>query len=189
EAAVRAGDDNDGVADGVIANMDNCHSAHDSGVGGVSTGSDTDKTGHLGKGAAIVANATWTGARRSDGRFLWHGNSYGSDFQSSQGAGIAATDCSNGTCVGAPTALGTQWIQFFVEKNKSFDYKTVSRRDFDRIFHESVAQYASIIGTSDPDLSAFRDAGGKLLVFHGTVSSNATRRMIIFLPETRLTPD
>lgn len=58
----------------------------------------------------------------------------------------------------------------FVEKNKTFDYNTISRRDFDRIFHASVVQYTSMLGTNDPDLSAFRDAGGKLMIFHGTVS-------------------
>ncbi|KAK7422750.1 hypothetical protein QQZ08_009375 [Neonectria magnoliae] len=168
KAAVNECDAIDGVVDGVISNMNDCHFDPFGSVGDVFNCSDTGKSVRLSRAAAIVANATWTGARSSDGRFLWYGNGYGSDFQSSQGAGIAATDCSDGTCVGAPTALGTQWIQFFVEKNKSFDYNTISRRDFDRIFHESVAQYTSIIGTADPDLSSFRDAGGKLLVFHGT---------------------
>lgn len=170
KAAVKACDGRDGVVDEVISNMDDCDYNPFDSVGNIFNCSDTGKATRLSVAAAIVANATWSGAQSSNGRFLWHGNGYGSDFQSSQGAGIAATDCSNGTCVGAPTPLGTQWIQMFVEKNKTFDYNTISRRDFDRIFHASVAQYTSMLGTNDPDLSAFRDAGGKLMVFHGTVS-------------------
>jgi hypothetical protein len=34
-----------------------------------------------------------------------------------------------------------------------------------------VQQYDSIVGTNDPDLSAFRDAGGKIVSYHGMVSS------------------
>ncbi|KAF7556431.1 hypothetical protein G7Z17_g1407 [Cylindrodendrum hubeiense] len=168
KAAVSACDARDGVVDEVISNLDDCHFDPFDSAGDIFNCSDTGKTTTLSAAAAIVANATWEGARTSDGRFLWYGNGYGSDFQSSQGAGIAATDCTNGTCVGAPTPLGTQWIQMFVEKNKSFDYNSISRLDFERIFHASVAQYTSMMSTNDPDLSAFRDAGGKLMMFHGT---------------------
>jgi hypothetical protein len=33
--------------------------------------------------------------------------------------------------------------------------------------HLGVQQYDSIIGTRDPDITAFRDAGGKMLTWHG----------------------
>jgi hypothetical protein len=34
--------------------------------------------------------------------------------------------------------------------------------------------YESIVGTNDPDLSEFRDRGGKLVGYHGTVSCPTT---------------
>jgi hypothetical protein len=38
---------------------------------------------------------------------------------------------------------------------------------FYRLFGESVRQFNKIIGTDDPNLSGFRDAGGKLLTWQG----------------------
>lgn len=36
------------------------------------------------------------------------------------------------------------------------------------LFQQSVLQYHAVIATDDPDLSAFRDAGGKVVFWHGT---------------------
>src|SRR5206468_1840394 len=35
------------------------------------------------------------------------------------------------------------------------------------IFRQSKNQFASIISTNDPDLTDFRDAGGKMITWHG----------------------
>lgn len=45
--------------------------------------------------------------------------------------------------------------------------------EFARLFHASVQQYNSIIGTSDADLSDYGEAGGKLITYHGLVSRNS----------------
>jgi feruloyl esterase len=36
------------------------------------------------------------------------------------------------------------------------------------LFQQSVLQYQAVIATDDPDLSGFRDAGGKVVFWHGT---------------------
>jgi hypothetical protein len=43
----------------------------------------------------------------------------------------------------------------------------MTNEEYFRILHLSRNQYASIIGTSDPDLSLFKARGGKLLTWHG----------------------
>ena len=170
-AVVEACDGLDGVVDGVISHMEECATKFDpfQHVGIEFECVELGRSVKLSHTAAIVANATWSGPQRADGRFLWHGIGYGSNFQGSSGAGIAATDCTTGKCVGAPTKLGTQWLQIFLEKNATFDFNTINRADFARLFHASVAEYTSTLGTRDPDLSAFRSAGGKIISFHGLV--------------------
>jgi len=38
---------------------------------------------------------------------------------------------------------------------------------FELLWRQSVEQYGAIIGTDDPDLSRFRDRGGKVIIYHG----------------------
>ncbi|KAM4067569.1 tannase and feruloyl esterase domain-containing protein [Hirsutella rhossiliensis] len=150
QVVVQACDGIDGVIDGVISQMEKCATRFDpfQHVGADLQCAELGRSVKLSRAAAIVANATWSGPRRSDGSFLWHG-------------------IGQGRCAGAPTPLGTQWLQLFLKKDPTFDVKTVTRADFDELFHASVAEYTSMLGTRDPDLSGFRDAGGKILGFHG----------------------
>ncbi|CAH0020355.1 unnamed protein product [Clonostachys rhizophaga] len=43
----------------------------------------------------------------------------------------------------------------------------MTMHQFNETFHRAAAEYASTIGTSNPDLDRFRDAGGKMITFHG----------------------
>jgi hypothetical protein len=47
------------------------------------------------------------------------------------------------------------------------DTAQLTYASFYRVFTQSVRQYNQGIGTNNPDLSAFRMAGGKLLSWHG----------------------
>ncbi|KAJ4031939.1 hypothetical protein NW761_012916 [Fusarium oxysporum] len=44
----------------------------------------------------------------------------------------------------------------------------MTREAFDTFAHEAVQRYESVIGTNDPDLTAFYKKGGKILGYHGT---------------------
>lgn len=84
--------------------------------------------------------------------------------------GLVSTTCgSNGTCTLNEVELVTDWIKLFIERNSSASVRYLTQEDYDRIAHASTQMYDSIIGTNDPDLSAFRDKGGKIVGFHGTV--------------------
>ncbi|KAH7009834.1 hypothetical protein EDB80DRAFT_838775 [Ilyonectria destructans] len=137
KAAVKACDGRDGVVDEAISNMDDCDFNLFDSVGNMFNFSDTGKATRLSGAAAIVANATWSGAQSFDDR----------------GQGLLL-----------PSAA-----MMFVEKNKTFDYTTISRRDFDRIFHASVAQYTSMLGHQ-----------------YRQVSENLYEQVIVRDPELRL---
>ncbi|KAF8536659.1 hypothetical protein BDD12DRAFT_982615 [Trichophaea hybrida] len=49
-------------------------------------------------------------------------------------------------------------------------------REYEGIFHAAVRVFSSIIGANDPDLTEFRDAGGKIIAYHGLVSLLQTER-------------
>jgi hypothetical protein len=61
-------------------------------------------------------------------------------------------------------------MTLFVEKNPRFDLKNISHQQYEEIFHAGGQEFASMIDTTDPDLSQFKESGGKILTFHGLVS-------------------
>ncbi|KAF7939337.1 uncharacterized protein EAE97_007417 [Botrytis byssoidea] len=114
---------------------------------------------------AMVAQAAWEGPRAEDGSFVW----YGLNPSCPLSTGTATTLCTDGNanCTGVPIPLPSEWINRFVVNNASFSLDNVTQQEFARLIHSSVQQYASIIGTADPDLSAFKETGGKILPWHG----------------------
>ncbi|KFA76230.1 hypothetical protein S40288_10299 [Stachybotrys chartarum IBT 40288] len=69
--------------------------------------------------------------------------------------GPAMMRCSsNSTCAGVSLGLGNT---------------NIIHEEFDRDVRESVRHYDPIIGTNDPDLTAFYHRGGKILSYHGMI--------------------
>ncbi|KFX99219.1 hypothetical protein O988_03980 [Pseudogymnoascus sp. VKM F-3808] len=168
-AGVSACDGLDGVVDGLVSNIEACDFDPFTLVGTVFNCSTTGTNITISKIAAEVANSTWAGPRTADGRFLWYGPNIGADLSGAlTGQGLAATTCSaNGTCVGAPNPLGTQWITLFIEKNPDFNLASMTHAQFDEIVHAGWQQYHSTVDTDDADLSRFKAAGGKMMTYHG----------------------
>jgi pimeloyl-ACP methyl ester carboxylesterase len=174
--AIATCDPLDGVTDGLISDPAACSFDPFSMVG--KTISCDNKTTIISNAAATIANLTWDGPRKANGESLHHGLDYqtllaGRGEPATGGAlGSAMTTCSsNGTCVGKPALLGEPWMKFFVKKDPSWDYtKIASVEEYARLFHASVQEFDSVYGAYDPDLSAFRDAGGKMISYHGMVS-------------------
>ncbi|KAI0599497.1 Tannase/feruloyl esterase [Biscogniauxia sp. FL1348] len=171
-AAVSACDRLDGVADAIIGDVAACRAAFDpfalvgTRVACNQTGGGRDVA--ISAAAAAVANATWSGAPS----VAAHGYNIGADLtgdgpRTLSGAGPAATNCTGEACVGAPNFLGPQWLSLFVAKDPDFAYGNLTLAEFDRLARQSAQQYTSLIGTGDADLTEFRDAGGKIVVFHG----------------------
>lgn len=81
--------------------------------------------------------------------------------------GVANTSCTENGCKSAPFQLGEDWIKYFLVQDPSFSMQNMTDTAYTQLFRYSVQQHQSIIGTNDPDLSAFREAGGKFIVAHG----------------------
>lgn len=177
-AAISACDGLDGVVDGLISDMDACFydpfTAVDTVIKNCSqTGTDIK----ISETAAVIANVSWTGARTVNGSFSWYGKSYGADLSGDLTTkGDAATVCSgNGTCIGDFSVInpsfGVDWIKYFVKGDANFNMVNMTHEEFDSIFHASFQRFNDIIGTTDPDLTAFKAGGGKMLAYHGLVSN------------------
>jgi hypothetical protein len=55
----------------------------------------------------------------------------------------------------------------FVVADPDFDPSTLSTDDFAKILAQSIAMYRSSLGSANPDLHHFHEAGGKLITWHG----------------------
>lgn len=163
-AATAACDNFDGVTDGIIAAPGLCNFDPHTVVGQTFYCTDSGTNRTISSEAATIALAAWTGPRSVDGKFEW----YGLNKDASLTFGWVGTNCSAaGTCKGQPFPIASSWIQFFVQKDPSFDVTNISFRQYDSIFRQSNNQFASILSTSDPDLTDFREAGGKMITWHG----------------------
>lgn len=64
--------------------------------------------------------------------------------------------------------LPDMWIPYFLKANPRFDINSVnSSTELTALISESLQKYGNIIESTNPDLSPFRNSGGKLLVWQG----------------------
>ena len=154
-AAVAACDGNDGVKDGVLEDPARC--AFDART---LVGQQAGTCGAFTEADAIVINKIWEGPKRRDGSFLWYGLSRGADFGGLSGTG--------GTpLVPRPNGITLDWWRYFLKQNPQWDPLTLTIGEYEQAWDQSVEQYNAVIGTDHPDLTAFRDRGGKIVMWHG----------------------
>lgn len=162
----------DGVEDGIIADPVGCRRIFDpfAHIGTefacASEEGNATTVRKISREAAAVADATWTGPAASVGGPTYlHGVDIGTDLTS-----IVATNCTgDGQCSSFNEALVAIVIRGFYEKDPASNTTSVSFAELKRIYRRLHQELASSLGTNDPDLSAFRDAGGKMITFHGLV--------------------
>jgi len=107
-------------------------------------------------------NKIWTGPASTRGVPLWYGLERGASL-----AGLAATIITNGVTTPSPFPIAASWLGTWLQQNPAWDWKTLTCAQFDRLFAQSVAEFSAVIATDNPDLRAFRDHGGKILIWHG----------------------
>jgi len=110
---------------------------------------------------AAVVEKIWAGPI-IDGKHLWYGLEPGTSL-----SGLAATTTSTGTTgpVAFPVSVG--WFRYWLTQNPGFNWETLTYQQFLRYFEQSVAEFAFPIATANPDLGAFEQDGGKILIWHG----------------------
>lgn len=183
-AAVSACDALDGVVDGIITNVDDCQASFRP-FDLIGSATNCSEARVVTSAAAAVVNATWQGMRNSQGVQMWFGLNPGTDLT----VGVAGTNCTAQSCVGVPFAVAAQWFTLFIARDADFDLTNLSHVEFDTMAHRGRQTYDSIIGTKDADLSAFRNAGGKLVTFHGLVSVRPIAVFSVLIFSKSSTPD
>ncbi len=153
-AAVASCDGLDSVMDGVIDDPSKCTFDPKSLV--------RTQVGHLTftEADAEVIRKVWEGPRGHDGQFLWYGVARGSSLSA-----VASTD---GTpLTGRPFILSLEYLKYFLLKDPRWNWKALAPGEFERLFKQSIAEFRAVIGTDDPNLTRFRDHGGKVIIIHG----------------------
>ena len=153
-AAVDACDALDSVKDGVIEDPMRC-TYDPKRLVGTTAGS----CGTITDADAEVIRKIWEGPKRRDGSFLWYGLPRGAPFTLSATGGTPLT--------GRPFEITLDWFRYFLTQNPQWDWKTLTPETYETFFDQSVEQFGAVIGTDNPDLAAFRDRGGKAIVWHG----------------------
>ncbi|KAI8963078.1 tannase and feruloyl esterase [Daldinia sp. FL1419] len=173
EAFIKYCDGNDGLFDGIVTDPDSCDFDPYSVVNKTIDCPDIDAgTTRVSEAAIKVVIATWDGAQKSDGSFLWYGLKKGASLVDEMiplgvNAGLATTNCvGNGTCTGHTMAVVDAWIRLLIKKDPTFDVSTVTVDELRVLFQQSLDEYGPVFNV-EPNLDGFREAGGKLLTYHG----------------------
>ena len=154
-AAIAACDSLDGVQDGVIEDPQRCSYDPKALIG-----SSAGDCGSFTESDVALIKKFWQGPRREDGGFLWYGLPRGADLNALWGSGGSPL---------SPRAFGISldWFRYFLVQNPQLDWSTITPAAYERFWDQSVEQYGVVIGTDNPDLAAFRDRGGKVIMWHG----------------------
>ena len=151
DAAVHACDNDDKVADGIISRPAECGFDPRSMIGKQVKCGLQKKT--ITAEDAEIVRRIWQGPVSADGEPLGSGLPKQADFNVLAG--------------NSPIALVEDWTKYFVEKDPSFDSSTITPERLEEVIRQSYAEYGDIVGADDPDLSAFKNAGGKMITWHG----------------------
>jgi hypothetical protein len=161
-AAVAACDAQDGVVDGVIGDPRECHFDPAALVCGAK-GAPTDGTCLLPQEATAIRNI-WDGPREVDhkgnptGPRLW--------YPLERGASFGVLGNTSATAI-LPFSIPNVWFEDWLEQNPAFNWHTITYKSFEDDFFFSEKRWTDILASDNPDLSAFRRRGGKVIITHG----------------------
>jgi len=111
---------------------------------------------------AAVMLKIWDGPKARNGRKLWFGLERGASL-----AGLAGTTTTSGVTSGNPFPIAVSWLGTWLQRNPSWNWQTLTYAQFDNLFRQSISEFGNTIATDNPDLSAFKRDGGKIIIWHG----------------------
>ncbi|MDG9723570.1 tannase/feruloyl esterase family alpha/beta hydrolase [Streptomyces sp. DH41] len=153
DRAIARCDGRDGVHDRIVSDWRACGFDARTLIGDVLTAREAD-----------IIDKIWKGPRGTDGRFLWYGPPPGTPLGRMAGT---VTD-EDGTTSPQPRTDALTWVTHWVLQDPDFDWRTLTYEKFADVFERSVAKWERTVDAADPDLSAFRAAGGRMVITHGT---------------------
>ena len=162
-AAVEQCDRLDGLEDSIISHPAYCEFDANALVGSNFT-CDGEQHRYTEAGAKVV-EAAWSGFNSSE--VSWPGVEIGADLTES----LIVTECAEGDVACSSTSLWSGMLANFVVADPDFDPSTLSTEEFSHLLAKSVAMWRSKLGSVNPHLHRFQEAGGKLITWHGTADT------------------
>ncbi|MFC0504984.1 tannase/feruloyl esterase family alpha/beta hydrolase [Micromonospora costi] len=159
QAAITACDNLDRVTDGIISDWKSCQYDARRLVGTVTP------CGTITAADADIVNKIWQGPVDPKGNSLWFGLLRGTRFNGLNNTVTTA----DGTTTGSPFAAMNDWYRYFLNQDPNWDWRTLTYDQFLRAFQQAGSQYADFDVTAADriDLTPYRDAGGKLVMWAG----------------------
>ncbi|KAI1360439.1 tannase and feruloyl esterase [Xylaria arbuscula] len=151
QAIIAACDLLDGAADGLISNPLKCDFDAIE-VVGMQLQCDENTTATITEQDAIVWNKIRTGLTDEEGNLLWYGLEPGTY---------------NGALATPGFDIATRWIADWLLQDPDADVSNITENELAEFFYQSVSELGALWGTDNPDLSAFRERGGKIMTWHG----------------------
>jgi feruloyl esterase len=157
DAATKACQGGDGVDDGTITDPADCRWNADALIG------TATPCGTITATDAAVMNKIMEGPVSTDGKKLWYGLEPGASLAAIAGTTTAA----DGTTTPVPFSIAVGYLGTWLQKNANWDWTTLTYAQFDKLFAQSENEFSADLATNDTDLQAFKNDGGKLLIWHG----------------------
>jgi hypothetical protein len=108
------------------------------------------------------------------GKSVFFAQHHGTDLTGIKtGAGVAATTCRDAgeDCRGAPLPRALSWLQVFGLRDPDFQFGNLTLEEFYSVLRSGKEFFDRYVGSTNVNLSQFREAGGKLITYHGLVCS------------------
>lgn len=148
-AAIAACDALDGLSgDGIVQDPRRCHYDATRFVCGI-----VGDPNCLTPAEAAAVNKIWNGPVNAKGQKIWFGLERGAPL-----GALAGT---------IPFPIPVDHFRYWIEQNPTFDWHTVTEASFVNDFATSQALFHDAIGTDQASLHAFRNSGGKMIMYHG----------------------
>jgi len=152
-AAVAACDAQDGVVDALLTRPEMCtyNPANDASIT-LPTCTAAD-AGCLSPAEAAAIQKIWNGPVGARGKSLWFGLERGAPLN-----GLAGT---------TPFPIAVSHAQFWTYFDPAWDWRSLSTANYESYFRAAMQQINPMMASENPDLSAFRGHGGKIVMWHG----------------------
>ena len=157
DAAIAHCDPYDGVVDGVLGNPALCDFDPATIVG------QDPGCGEITAAEAVAMRKIWAGPQTPEGEQLWAGIPLGTPVESFSAE---------------PNALLLAHLTHWIKQDPSFDWHTIDYADYTEILRQAQEKFQDVIGSDDPDLRPFRDAGGKIVMWAGQAETTVPAQTI-----------
>ncbi|MFC9981139.1 tannase/feruloyl esterase family alpha/beta hydrolase [Gordonia sp. NPDC127522] len=132
-------------------------------------GQDTS-AGPITDNDARVMKTIWDGPHTPDGQRLWFGLRPGVESWGAIAPGLGlccVKSDADGQLTPDPVPVAVSWFQTWLLEDPTWDWTSLDFDEYARLFEFGQEKFAHV-AIDDPDLTAFRDNGSKLLITHGT---------------------